>query len=263
MSIQETVRYGAAELKRLYNRNLSMALGISVGFHALLILLYMVGINIGKAGDKPKAPISAKMKLENIAPPPEAENTPPPPPPPMIPPQLQNAGSGNGGVAARAGNPVAVPDALIAPEVKDFPTTADISVAPAEGGDGTGFSGQNGDGLGAVVPTEVKVETKEVIPDPDEFVAVEEQPDFDQDALYKRLKYPEMARRNNIEGRVTVQVYVDKTGKPVKFQIAQSDNKILEQAAIDAVMGTSFKPAIQNKTPIGVWISIPITFKLN
>ena len=65
MSIQESIRYGAAELKRFYNRNLGIALGVSVGFHLLLIFLYVFSTNIGKSsGEKSAAPI-AKMKLTN------------------------------------------------------------------------------------------------------------------------------------------------------------------------------------------------------
>jgi periplasmic protein TonB len=263
MSIQESIRYGAAELKRFYNRNLGIALGVSVGFHLLLIFLYIFSTNIGKSsGEKTSAPI-AKMKLSNLAPPPE-ENVPPPPPPPMVPPQLQMSGSGTGGVASRAGNPVPVPDALIAPDVKEFSTTTEISMATAEGGDGTGFGGLDGDGLGNVpINTPVENVQKDVIPDPEEFIPVEEEPKWDDADLKKRIKYPEMARKNGIEGKVTVQVYVDKTGRPVKTRIPQSDNKILEAAAIEAIMETSFSPAIMNQTPVGVWVTIPVNFSLN
>jgi protein TonB len=263
MSIPETIRYGAAELKRFYNRNLGMALGISVGFHLLLIFLYVFSINIGKSsGEKSAAPI-AKMKLTNLAPPPE-ENVPPPPPPPMVPPQLQMSGSGTGGVASRAGNPVPVPDALIAPDVKEFATTQEISVATVEGGDGTGLGGLDGEGLGNVkVDAPIKNVEKDVIPDPDEFIFTEEDPKWDDADLKRRIKYPEMARKNGIEGKVTVQVYVDKSGRPVKTRIVTSDNKILEAAAVDAIMGTSFSPAIQNKMPVGVWVTIPVNFTIS
>ncbi len=264
MSIPEKLRYGAAELKSMYNRNLGLALAISVGFHLALIGIYVFGLNIGKAGSDGKAAPIAKIKLTNIAPPPAADNT-PPPPPPMIPPQLQTGGSGNGGVAARAGNPVPVPDALIAPDVKEFATTTEIAVATPEGGDGTGFSIGDGDGLGAPVDigNGVKVETKEEVPEPDEFIPVEEEPVFDYDALKAKVKYPDIAKKNGIEGQVVLQVYVSKTGKPTQIRVASSDSKFFDEPAKDAVMQTAFKPAIQNGTPIGTWVTIPVKFQLN
>ena len=115
MSISDALLLGATELKSVYNRNLAWALGISVAFHLALIGIYIFGLNFELSDKKKNAPI-AKIKLTNLAPPAQ-ENAPPPPPPPMVPPQLQTGGSG--GVAARAGTPVAVPDALIATDPPD------------------------------------------------------------------------------------------------------------------------------------------------
>lgn len=260
MSIPEKLRYGATELKAMYNRNLGLALAISVGFHLALIGIYIFGLNIGKAGSEGKTAPIAKIKLTNIAPP--AANDAPPPPPPIVPPQLQTGGSG--GVAARAGNPVPIPDAMIAPDVKEFATTTEIAVATPQGGDGTGFAVSN-DGLGASVDigNGVKMEQKEEVPDPDEFIPVEKEPVFDYDALKGKVKYPEIARKNGIEGQVTLQVYVSKTGKPTQIRVAQSDSKFFEEPAKEAVMATAFTPAIQNGTPIGTWVTIPVKFQLH
>jgi protein TonB len=264
MSIPEALRYGAAELKKVYNRNLGMALGISVGIHLALIGLYIFGLNIGKADSEGKAAPVSKVKLTTLAPPPVEDAT-PPPPPPMIPPQLQTGGGG-GGVASRAGTPVAVPDALLDPQVQDFATTAEIPVATPEGGDGTGFGPKtDGDGLGDPINVDKPVQVKDVekLPDMDEFVAVEEMPKWDQGELQRRIKYPEIARRNNIEGTVVVRALVDKHGSVVQTHIDKSDNQVLSDAAIDAVKATPFTPAIQNGTSVPVWVQIPVTFRLN
>jgi protein TonB len=184
----------------------------------------------------------------------------------MVPPQLQTSQGAGGGVASRAGTPVAVPDALIAPDVKDFAATTEISVATPEGGDGTGFGNDpNGTGLGAPVDIDKPVEVKnvETLPDPDEFIAVEEEPKWDPAELARRLKYPEIARRAGIEGQVVVRALVDKNGRVVNTMIDQSDNKALEEAAVEAVKKTPFTPAIQNKNPVAVWVQIPVIFKLN
>lgn len=257
MSITEALRYGATELKAAYNRNLGLALGISIGIHVVLIAMYMIIQNVGKADGRRAAPVS-KMKLSNIAPPPEPQNV-PPPPPPMVPPQLQTGGSG--GVASRAGTPVAVPDALIDPSVKDFAATTEVSVATPEGGDGTGFKTDVDQPLTVDGPVKLKDTEKE--PDPDEFIAVEQEPTWEAAELQRRLKYPEIARRNGIEGTVAVRALVGKDGRVVRTMIDRSDNKALEEAAEDAVKKTPFTPAIQNKVPVMVWVQIPVIFKLN
>lgn len=257
MSVQETIRYGAAELKRIYNRNLGLALGISVGFHLLLIGLYIFGANLGKASDKKGPLVSGKVRLVNIAPPEETA------PPPMVPPELMQL-KGTGGVASVAGTPVPVPDAVVTPDMKEFATTKEIMVATPQGGDGTGFGGlENGIAAPINVPQQVNVKDKEDEPAPDEFIPDATEPTFDYDALKNRVVYPELAKRNGVEGKVIVRVLVDKTGRPKKTLIDYSDNKILERAAVDAVMATSFSPAIQNKNPIAVWVSIPVEFKLH
>ena len=107
----------------------------------------------------------------------------------MVPPSLQTGGSG-GGVAAQAGTPVAVPDALVSPDVK-FATTTEILVATPEMGSGGGFNGDGSEGLGAVeINKPVEVSKPDEIPDPEEFISVEKEPDFDLADLNKRVKFP-------------------------------------------------------------------------
>ncbi len=82
-----------------------------------------------------------------------------------------------------------------------------------------------------------------------------------------RPEYPEIAREAGIEGVVQVQFYVYKSG-----YIAQSSDSImivkgipntgLDEAAIDAIKRTRWKPAMQRDKKVGVWISVPINFKL-
>lgn len=265
MSIQEKLRYGATELKNVYTKNLGLALGISVGVHLALIFLYVFSTQIGNAGSEAKAPIVTSTKLTDLTPPPQKENTPPPPPPVMVPPQLQSGGGG-GGVASRAGNPVPVPDALVAPDVKDFAATTELAVANSKAGDGTGF-GNNSDsnGLGAAVPINepVKVKETETEPDPDAFNPDLQLPTFDLTELQSRVKYPEILRNNGIEGQVVLKVLVDKTGHASKVQIVKSDNEQFSKAAEDAVSKTVFTPGIQNGTPVPAWLTFPVKFDMN
>jgi protein TonB len=111
------------------------------------------------------------------------------------------------------------------------------------------------------------VDTTEHIPEPDEFVQFDQEPKFDEAELYLRLKYPEEARKNNIEGSVIIQVFVSREGKVLQTRILRyqgsSDNPLLEEAALNAVKQTTFTPAIQGGQPISMWWPIPIKFLLN
>lgn len=100
-------------------------------------------------------------------------------------------------------------------------------------------------------------------PDPDEFVPGATYPSADAEEAVSRIRYPEEARKNGIEGKVHVGVLVDRTGRPVKSRIEMSDNPIFNDAAVSAVMGTRFTPGVLNGVPIDMWVVIPIVFKLN
>jgi len=265
MSIQEKIRYGAAELKNVYSRNLGLALGISVGAHLVLIGLYIFAVSPGSASSEKKAPIVNKTTLSDLTPPPEKENTPPPPPPPMVPPSLQTGGTG-GGVASYAGNPVPVPDALVAPDA-NFATTTEIQVATDMQGTGGGMGDDtSGNGLNTVKleePVKVKEENIEKDPDPDEFIPDATPPSYDPAEVLSHAKYPPMARQNGIEGDVVILVLVGKDGSLSKPTVVRSDNKLFDAAATDAVMASTFKPAIQNKVPIKAWVNVTVKFKLD
>jgi TonB family protein len=103
---------------------------------------------------------------------------------------------------------------------------------------------------------------EEKFPAPDDFVAVEKAPTVDLQELSQKIVYPDIARRSFIEGRVLIQVLIDKTGKPLKNIVLQSANPLLDSAAINAVMFSTYTPAIQSGNPIACWIAIPVTFKL-
>jgi TonB family protein len=83
------------------------------------------------------------------------------------------------------------------------------------------------------------------------------------EALAANIKYPEKAREAKIEGTVIVQAFVNEQGVPEKFKLMKSiPNTGLDEAAIDAIRNTRFEPAKQKDKNVGVWIAIPIIFKL-
>lgn len=268
MSIRESIRYGAAELKAAYNRNLAIALGISVGVHLLLIFLYIF-VRIGNAASIGKSAPVAKIKLTNLAPPPPPTDAAPPPPPPIVPPEMQHLQSATGtGLAVRAGTPIAVPDALVAPDAGEFAADKQMSQAGSQAGNGElGLpdpDALNNTGSGDQKPPEYNKFGGDEDPDPYAFNGgVEKDPEYDEADLLRRVKYPEIARRNGIEGRVIVRALIGKDGRVEKTLIDEGSNKALEEAAVDAVKSTIFTPAQQNKAPVKVWIQIPVNFSLD
>ena len=78
-----------------------------------------------------------------------------------------------------------------------------------------------------------------------------------------RPTYPEIAQEAGIEGVVVVQAFIDKKGRVKETLILKGvPNTGLDEAAMEAIRRTRFKPAKQRERAVGVWISIPVNFKL-
>lgn len=244
--------YGAKELKELIRKHTYRAFIITS-----LILLILVLINVFSVEKRNPIidlvdsinPVNT-ITLEQLANPVENDELAPPPDVQVV----------NTGPAARAGNPIPVPDAQITPEMQDFATMDVMSRASAEGGSGVDLGGFSSN---ISFDDDAKMEVKKVEePDPGAFIPVEKQPATDMAELQKLVVYPEVAKKAGIEGKVILRVLVDTDGSVKKVLVLNSDSKMLDQAAIDAVSKATFTPAIQNKQPVMVWVSIPITFKL-
>lgn len=93
-----------------------------------------------------------------------------------------------------------------------------------------------------------------------EFYAVEIKPKVVQKV---EPKYPDIARKAGIEGRVFVKVLVDTLGNVERVQILKVSNPIFEQPAIEAAKRWKFKPGYQRDRPVKVWVAIPFIFKLS
>jgi|TARA_B100001750_G_C15271082_1_gene477579 protein TonB len=78
-----------------------------------------------------------------------------------------------------------------------------------------------------------------------------------------RPKYPEIAQEAGIEGTVVVQVFVDDRGRVKDTVILKGiPNTGLDEAATVAIRAVRFRPAKQRERAVGVWISIPVNFRL-
>lgn len=82
-------------------------------------------------------------------------------------------------------------------------------------------------------------------------------------AIQRVLKYPEIARKAGIEGRVIVQVLVSEKGVVERTRIIQSlGHTGCDEAAVNAIKKVRWNPALQRDKPVRVWVSMPVIFKL-
>jgi protein TonB len=109
-------------------------------------------------------------------------------------------------------------------------------------------------------PKEEKIIEKE----PVYFVAVEEMPEpiGGLSAIQKIIIYPEIAKRAGVEGKVLVLAFVDESGNVTKAEVIKGIGLGCDEAAINAVLQTTFKPGKQRGKSVKVKVTIPINFKL-
>jgi protein TonB len=117
----------------------------------------------------------------------------------------------------------------------------------------------------AVVAEEVQENVDEAEP----FVVVEEMPMFPggESALLayisEHTQYPEVAKENNIQGKVIVRFCVTSKGGVDKVEILKSVDPELDKEAIRVVKTLpAFKPGKQGGKPVPVWYMVPINFTL-
>lgn len=76
-------------------------------------------------------------------------------------------------------------------------------------------------------------------------------------------EYPAAAQRSGVEGTVIVRVDLDANGSPVDVELAQSSrSRDLDRAALRAVRGWTFEPAISNGKAVASSVQVPVDFRL-
>ena len=114
-----------------------------------------------------------------------------------------------------------------------------------------------------LLPPEVE-EDRDFEEDPAFYLSVEVMPEpiGGMNAIYKKIYYPEYARKNNIEGTVTVRVFIDRDGEVLEAQIIEGLGYGCDESARMAIFYHRFKPGLQRGQRIKVQMDIPIEFKL-
>ena len=227
-------KYGAVELKAVYQRYWSIALGIAIAIHILILGTYYL---VELLGQEEAPPMTVRiMKYSDLGPPPSIASANIPPPISVSAPVAKPT----------VGAPVPVPDAEVSPE-QTLATQTEMSQTVAPIGEGAGEGN---------VAVEIRIEDDGP---PADFVAVEKEPQ-----IVKKVepKYPELAMRAGLEGKVWVKIWVDKEGKVKQVVVLKSDAEIFNEPAVEAAKQFLFTPAYMNNGPVSVWVSVPFKFKL-
>ncbi len=236
--------YGAYKLRKKYNRNVIIALIIGLVLMSTAIITPY--LNAKAAENKAKrTERQVEIKMENLDQPTETVAPPlPPPPPPQD----------------------------VVQQAKYIPPVVVDSVKPEETvqlmtADQAQVEVQNEE-----VVEEVQVLAEEVQEDVDEaepFYVVEEMPMFPggdaaiQKYIGDNVIYPEVAKENNIQGRVIVKFCVTPAGGVDQVSVLKGVDPELDAEVVRVVKTLpKFKPGKQGGKPVPVWYTIPINFQL-
>ena len=81
--------------------------------------------------------------------------------------------------------------------------------------------------------------------------------------LQECIRYPEIAKKAGIEGRVFVQFVIDEEGNVTEPVVQRGLGAGTDQEALRCVQEVKFKPGVQGGKPVPVKMSLPFTFRLD
>jgi protein TonB len=236
--------YGAYKLRKRYNRTVMIAMLIGIIIIGTAIITPYINAKAAENRSK-RAERQVVVKMENLDTP--AEQVAPPPPPPPPPTDV---------VQQQKYIPPVVVDTIKPEDVKQLMTAdqAQTEVTNKEV---------------VEVQQQVKEEVQEAETEQAPFVVVEEMPMFPggEVELLKYIaantQYPEIAKENNIQGKVIVRFCVTPKGGVSQVSVLKGVDPELDKEAIRVVNTLpTFKPGKQGGKPVPVWYMVPITFTL-
>jgi len=211
-----------ADLRSTYGIYVEVGLVVS-----LLLLILAFRANIHREGDLEIESLEQEVvQMEDIQVTKQIVKPPPPPRPPV---------------------PVEVPnDEIIDDDDLDLDASLDIEEPLAN------------------LPPPPPPEEDEEEPEPEIFVVVEEMPALigGLGEIQRKIKYPEIARKAGVEGRVILQFIVDENGNVTDPAVVRGIGAGCDEEALRVVREAKFKPGKQRGKAVKVKMALPITFKL-
>jgi protein TonB len=89
-------------------------------------------------------------------------------------------------------------------------------------------------------------------------------PQFDERLITQALVYPPIALRSGIEGRVILELFIDRTGRVQRITVLQENpqGRGFAEAAVNAFEGQRGRPAEANGVPVSVRYRYPVSFRI-
>jgi protein TonB len=89
-------------------------------------------------------------------------------------------------------------------------------------------------------------------------------PKFDERLITQALIYPPIALRSGIEGRVILELFIDRTGRVQRITVLQENpsGRGFGEAAVRAFEGQRCSPAEANGEPVSVRYRYPVAFRI-
>lgn len=96
------------------------------------------------------------------------------------------------------------------------------------------------------------------------FIVVEKMPEpiGGIEGIQNKIRYPNEAIKNKVEGKVYILAFVDEFGNVKKAMVLKGIGSGCDEEALNAVMETKFIPGMHKGKKVKVQISITIIFKL-
>jgi protein TonB len=235
--------YGAYKLRKNYNRNVMISLTVAMIIFGTAVILPFLNARAQETRGK-HSETQVEIKMENLDQPVEqiAPPTPPPPPEEIV-------------QQAQYVPPVVVDS--VKPEDNMQLMTVDQAQIEV----------RNETVVEEVV--QVAAEVQEAEPEQEVFYVVEESPMFPggdaeiQKYIGENVIYPEVAKENNVQGRVVLKFCVTETGGVDLVSVLKGVDPELDAEVVRVVKTLpKFKPGKQGGKPVRVWYTIPILFKL-
>jgi len=237
--------YGAYLMRKKYKGTVIVAMLIGIIIVGTAVITPYLNAKALESKTKREERV-VEISLENLDQPAETVAPPPPPPPPP-----------SEEVVQQKYIPPEVVDSIKPEEMGQLMTMDEAEVVVQD------------EVVFVEIVEEVQEEVQEEEAEPEPFVVVEEMPMFpggDAELLAyisANTQYPEVAKENNIQGRVIVRFCVTSTGGVSQVSILKGVDPELDAEA-KRVVNTlpPFKPGKQGGKPVPVWYMVPITFTL-
>ena len=252
--------YGAYQLRASYQRHMTRALIIATAIFALLLVFPLLA-QLWKPAVVATAPgpvfanpivVDPPVNPPVATPPPASRATPPPTPTPTV-------------------------KDLVPVVAKDDKVTKPDEVPNRDELEGkkTGPRNIEGDGkpstsdVEEVQPGLIDEPTKELVTKV--YVSVEQMPELPTGggqlaivlAIQKAVRYPAMALRNQVEGKVFVSFTVDSKGEVTDVKIVKGLGSGLDEETMRAIKTLPrFIPGKQNGREVSVSFTVPVTYKI-